>query len=300
MSPGTSTSVSGAAMHLPDTVDGALALLSEHGEDAKLIAGGTAFSILWRSGLLQADHLVACSRLPGLDELSVDGGTVSIGALTTLRDTETSEIVRQHLPVLSSALGHVANLRVRNVATWGGNVAEADNTSDLPCLLAALDAEIRAASAYGTRIVAVDDFFVDYFETALTPEELVVEVRLPVPSPRCRGSYVKFVSRSAEDRTCLGVAAFVEVDEGGECVDARVAVIGAGPVPLRLHAAELQVRGEVLTQSVMRELAVAYVGAADPLSDIRGSAEFRLRVLPELVVQALTMAAAGGNRAVLL
>ena len=121
------------ALHCPDTVEEVLALLAAHGEDAKLVAGGTAFTILWRAGLLSAGHLVACTRLPGLDGITVDGDIVTLGALARLRSTEVSGEVRSRLPVLTAALGHVGNLRVRNAATWGGNVAEADNTSDLAC-----------------------------------------------------------------------------------------------------------------------------------------------------------------------
>ncbi|MBO0826382.1 MAG: xanthine dehydrogenase family protein subunit M [Streptosporangiales bacterium] len=288
------------ALHRPDTVEEVLDLLAEHGEDAKLIAGGTAFTILWRAGLISAGHLVGLSGVPGLDRIEADDDVVSLGALARLRSTEISATVRERLPVVAAALGHVGNLRVRNAATWGGNVAEADNTSDLPCLLAALDAEVRLRSRSGARSVPVDEFFVDYFETALAPDELVVDVRVPVPSEHCTGSYVKFLSRNAEDRTCLGVAAFLQRDDDGNCSAARVAAIGAGPVPLRVREAEQGLQGPVVSPDAMRDVAARYVAAADPLSDIRGSAEYRLRVLPELVVEALTRAWAGHDRAVLL
>lgn len=289
-----------SALHCPDTVDEVLDLLAEYGEDAKLVAGGTAFTILWRAGLISADHLIGCARLPGLDRIEADGGTVTLGALARLRSAEISGLVLERLPVVAAALAHVGNLRVRNAATWGGNVAEADNTSDLPCLLAALDAEVRVRSRSAARTVPIGEFFVDYFETALAADELVVEVRVPVPSAGCAGSYVKFVSRSAEDRTCLGVAAFLERDGDGDCADARVAVIGAGPVPLRVREAERDLLGTEVSPEAMRELGARYAAAADPLSDLRGSAEFRLRVLPELVVEALTRAWAGHDGAVLL
>ncbi|HEX6445369.1 MAG TPA: xanthine dehydrogenase family protein subunit M [Streptosporangiales bacterium] len=287
-------------LHCPDTVDEALDLLAEHGDEAKLIAGGTAFTILWRAGLISPGHLVACTRLPGLDEITDDGAAVLLGALARLRSSEVSTTVRRRLPVLAAALAHVGNLRVRNAATWGGNVAEADNTSDLPCLLAALDAEVRIRSRSAARTVPIGEFFVDYFETALAPDELVVEVRVPVPSARCTGSYVKFVSRCAEDRTCLGVAAFLERDGDGRCADARVAVIGAGPVPLRVRDAERDLVGTDVPAEARRELGARYAAAADPLSDLRGSAEFRVRVLPRLVVEALTRAWAGEDGAVTL
>jgi aerobic carbon-monoxide dehydrogenase medium subunit len=285
--------------HRPESLDAMLALLAEHGDDSKIVAGGTAFTILWRAGLIQAGHLMSCAGLCGLSEITDDGDSVVIGALATFREAETSEAVRSSLPVLAAALRHVANVRVRNVATWGGNAAEADNTSDLPCLLVALDAEIEIASVSGTRVVGAGDFFTDYFQTVLTPEEFIVRIRVPRPSAGWAGCYVKFVSRSAEDRTCIGVAALARVVGDGTCQGVRVAATGVAPVPLRVPHAERALHGAVLTDSVLEEFAHEYVGAADPLSDIRGSAEYRKRVLPGLVTEALARVVAGGNEAVL-
>lgn len=286
-------------MHRPESLDAMLALLAEHGEDSKIVAGGTAFTILWRAGLIQAGHLVSCSRLRGLGKITDDGESVGIGALATFRDAELSRTVQSSLPMLAAALRHVANVRVRNVATWGGNAAEADNTSDLPCLLAAMDADIEIASASGTRMVGAGDFFTDYFQTVLAPEEFIVRIKVPRPSAGWAGSYVKFVSRSAEDRTCIGVAAQLNVAGDGTCQGARVAVTGMAPVPLRVPAAEQALSGHALTGTALAEFARDYAAAADPVSDIRGSAEYRRRILPGLVREALARAAAGGNETVL-
>lgn len=276
-----------------------LALLAEHGDDSKVVAGGTAFTILWRAGLIQAGHLMSCAGLHGLGDITDDEDCVGIGALATFRAAETSATVRSALPVLAAALRQVANVRVRNVATWGGNAAEADNTSDLPCLLVALNAEIEIASLAGPRTVAAGDFFTDYFETVLTPEEFIVRIKVPRPPAGWTGSYVKFVSRSAEDRTCIGVAALVRVADDGTCAGARVAATGVAPVPLRVPAAEQALAGTRLDQQVLDAFGHEYAAAADPVSDIRGSAGYRKRVLPGLVSEALARAAAGGNEAVL-
>jgi carbon-monoxide dehydrogenase medium subunit len=278
----------------------ALAELAEHADTAKLIAGGTAFTILWRSGLLQAEHLISCARLDGLGDIGETGDTVELGALATLRAGEVAEVIRRRLPVLASTLGVVANLRVRNVATWGGNVAEADNTSDLPAVLVALDAEVDVAAQGRARTSTVAEVIVDFFETDLEPDEMITRVRIRPPAPGAGTSYVKFVSRSAEDRTCMGVAAVVERNDDGTCRDLRVAAVGAAPTPLRVPAAEAAARGERLTPSVVDELAGAYVEQSDPLSDIRGSAEYRRHVLPALITEAVTRAERGENRAVLV
>lgn len=282
------------------SVDEVLDLLAGRPDDSKIIAGGTAFTLLWRAGLIHAEQLISCSTVRGLDAIGTRGDRVVLGALATFRDAEVSGVVRARLPVLASALGHVGNLRVRNAATWGGNLAEADNTSDLPAILLALDAEVLVRSATGERASGVGDLIVDFFETTLGPEEMITELRIPIPNERYGGSYVKFVSRSAEDRTCLGVAAFADVDDDGVCRDLRVAAVGAAPVPLRLPEVEARARGERLDLPRMREIAAAYAERADPLSDLRGSAEYRRAVLPGLVVEALTRAVARENAAVLL
>lgn len=284
----------------PDSLDEALDLLAAHADDAKLIAGGTAFTILWRSGLLQAEQLISCARLAGLDDILEGDGMVALGALATLRAGEISAVVRRRLPLLASTLGVVANLRVRNVATWGGNVAEADNTSDIPAVLVALDAEVDVASRERTRTSTVAELIVDFFETTLEPDEMITRVRVPVADGSPGASYVKFVSRSAEDRTCMGVAAVVDRAPDGTCRDLRVAAIGAAPTPLRVREAEAAVRGQRLTADVLDEFTAAYVEHSDPLSDIRGSARYRRHVLPALISEAVTRAERAENRAVLV
>lgn len=284
----------------PQSLDEALELLADDPEETKLIAGGTAFTILWRSGLIQATRVISCTALPGLDRIDAAHDIVTVGALTTFRAAEVSGDIQHRLPVLASTLHHVANLRVRNSATWGGNIAEADNTSDIPALLVALDAEIVVQSTSGRRISRVRDLIVDFFETTLAPDEMIVELRIPTPDPGVGGSYVKFLSRSAEDRTCLGVAAFVDLASDGTCQQLRLAVIGAAPIPLRLTDVEAQVRGERLDPARTAEVADEYVRRADPMSDVRGSAHYRRHVLPALISDAISRAAAAENRAVLV
>ncbi|WP_432837962.1 FAD binding domain-containing protein [Dactylosporangium sp. CA-092794] len=289
-----------ATVHRPTTPAETLALLAEDPEQSKLLAGGTAFTILWRSGLIQAEHIICCTAVSGLDGIRVEADSLVLGALTTLRAAEVSRAVQHHVPVLSSTLRHVANLRVRNVATWGGNVAEADNASDLPAVLVALDAQAVVRSVRGERVSRVQDLIVDFFTTTLAPDEMIVELRIPTPASSSAGSYVKFVSRAGDDRTCMGVAAFVGLHPDGSCRDLRLVAIGAGAVPLRLPDVEAQAVGEVLDERTVAEVAAAYAAAADPLSDVRGSAGYRRRVLPALIAEAVSRASAGDNEAVLL
>jgi carbon-monoxide dehydrogenase medium subunit len=180
----------------------------------------------------------------------------------------------------------------------GGNVSEADYTSDPPAVLAALDAEVLVRSRDEARELPIRDFLVDYFETALHPDEFVTGVRIPVLGPEWTGSYLKLLSRTAEDRTCLGVAAFVRRGDDGDCAGARIAVVGANPVPLRLPEVEESLVGRPLEPDAFAAVAAEYAAASDPVDDNRGSSSYRRRVLAPLVVRALRRAARGADDAV--
>lgn len=286
------------AMHRPEDLGELLTLLRQHGDTAKIVAGGTAFTILWKSGLLQAEHLVCATSVPGLDAVSASDGRLSIGALARLRDVERSEVTAKAAPVLAAAVRLAANARVRNVATFGGNVSEADYTSDPPAVLSALDAVVIVRSQDEERQIPIREFLVDYFETALRPDEFVTRVELPELSADWAGCYLKLLSRSAEDRTCLGVAALVQRDEDDVCTGVRVAVVGAHPIPLRLPDVERAIVGQRLTTESIASLAAAYAEAADPVSDNRGSGSYRRRVMGPVIVRALRRAARGANDAV--
>jgi CO/xanthine dehydrogenase FAD-binding subunit len=285
--------------HRPQTLEDALALLADNPEESKLLAGGTAFTILWRSGLIQAEHIICCGGVTGLDYIRAESGATVLGALATFRAVEVSKAVMEQCPVLCFTLRHVANLRVRNVATWGGNLAEADSSSDLPALLVALDAEVVVRSAAGQRVSTVQDLMVDFFATTLEPDEMIVEVRIPALPSWMAGSYVKFVSRSGDDRTCMGVAAFTGFGDDGSCRELRLAAIGAGVVPLRLPEVEALVAGQILDAGAIADVAAAYVAAADPMSDLRGSARYRRHVLPALITEAISRANARRSEAVM-
>lgn len=275
-----------------------LALLATHGDEAMVMAGGTALSLMWKNGLLDFEHLVACTRLPGFDHVRLDDdGTLRLGALARLRDLELSPLVAQHLPLLQETLHLVANLRVRNAATIGGNLAEADYSSDPPCVLTARGARVRLESERGVRWVPLTGLVEYFFETVIEPDEFLTEVAVPIQQRTQGGAYVKFVSRSAEDRTCLGVAAILEQADDGTCAGLELCVSGGTPAPIRLPDVEAQLVGQPLDDARIDDLAASYVEAADPISDGRGSAAFRRQVMRPLIVQAVRRAAAGGNGA---
>ena len=169
--------------HAPDSLDEALSLLDEHGDDGRPVAGGTAIVVLLKQSLLQADHLISLARVPGLAGVRAESDGLHVGALTSHREMETSPIVRQAAPLLVEVYRRVATVRIRNVATVGGSLAHADPAQDPPPGLIALDASAKLVSRRGERVVPVAALFSDYYETVIEPGELLVEVIVP-PVPR--------------------------------------------------------------------------------------------------------------------
>lgn len=279
----------------PESVEQAIALLAEHGGDAKVVAGATAITIMLRQRLIAPTALVSLGRIDGLREIREDDGMLVLGALVTHREVERSALVRRRIPILAETFGLVANVRVRNAATVGGVVAEADYASDPPAALLALDAEIEARGPDGARRIAAAEFFRGFYETALRPDEIVTAVRVPVPPPGTQGAYEKFVTRSTEDRPCVGVATLVRFD-GGRCADLRVAVGAAAETPRRYPELEALGRGTTLRGDVVPTIAAGYASATDALDDMRGSAHYRKTIIEVWVRRGIERAAAAARR----
>lgn len=285
-------------LHRPQTTAAALGVLDEGGDECKIIAGGTALMIMMRSGLVFPEQLVAIDRLPDLHHVVVDDASIRLGALATLQAMERSAELQHTLPTLTRALGLVANHRVRNRATIGGNLSESDYASDPPAILRTLGCRLRVSSTRADRWVELSDFLVDYYENALEPNEMVTEVEVKRPAPTARTTYIKYVSRSAEDRPCVGVAAYLDRDASGRCTDVRVAVAGATATPFVLAEVTQACIGGVGDDNAWRQVASAYAAAIEPIDDLRGSATYRKHVTGELVRRALeTVAAPGDNTA---
>jgi aerobic carbon-monoxide dehydrogenase medium subunit len=270
----------------PHTVHEAVALLDAHGDDARIIAGATAVSILLRQGLIHPSALISISKLPGLGDIRSSGGELHIGALVTHRHVETSALVRQMLPALAETFGTVANIRIRNAATVGGVLAEADYASDPPAAFLALDAVVHVLGPKGARRIPIADFVQGFYATALAPNELVTHVSLPIPSQPVRAVYEKFITRSSEDRPCVGVFAVVMAD------GVRVAVGAAAETPQRFPDIEAVAEGQPLTDRLIDAIADAYAERIDTLSDMRGSAWYRTEMIRVWVRRALQKAVA--------
>ncbi len=254
----------------PASLDEALSLRAERGDDATVLAGGTFLGILMNQGFLTPAALLSLGRVEELRAIAVEGGELRLGAMVTHRAVERSDAVRAGWPVLARAFSLVASGRVRNQATVGGVLADADYASDPPAMLAALDARAVLRSPRGDRSVSVGELILGYYETCIEPDELLVEVRVP-PQPE-RATYRKFRSRSSEDRPCAAVAA-VRGDAG-----LRV-VVGA--------VAETPQDFPDLCEGDPAEVAVRYAERIEPLSDSRGSAAYRRRVIAAEVRRAV-------------
>jgi carbon-monoxide dehydrogenase medium subunit len=280
------------AFHEPGTLDDAIGLLADLGDEARIIAGGTALTIMLRQRLVAPAALVHIGRVPDLDAIAVDDGRLSIGALVRHRDVELSPVVRERLPVLARTFGVVANVRVRNAATVGGVLAESDYASDPPAVFLALDAEVDVRGPEGGRSIPIEDFFVAFYETSIAADEIITGIRVPV-LPRGTGAvYEKFVTRSSEDRPCVGVAAVVALDADGTCTDLRVAVGAAAETPQRFRDLEATARGDRLGPERTSAIADGYAERIEPLDDMRGSGWYRTEMIRVWVRRAIEHAAA--------
>jgi carbon-monoxide dehydrogenase medium subunit len=283
----------GFALHAPTTLAEACSLLADSGGEARAIAGGTALVLLLRQGLVQPSALVRLDRIPDLDHIAAEGEVLRLGPMATLRTVGDSPVVRERLPALAGACRLVGNVRVRNAATVGGNLCEADYASDPPGLLVALDARARVLSPRGTRDVPVAELLSDFYETTLAPDELVSEVVVPIPPAGTRSVYLKYITRSSEDRPCLGASALLRLAGDGTIAELRAAVGAIAGRPLRLPEVEAQARGEAPSDELFRAIGARYAAAADPVDDVRGSAAYRKRMVGVFVRRALQTAAAG-------
>ena len=261
---------------VPSSLEETFELLEQHGDDAKLIAGGTALVILMKQRLVRPSILVSLAGVPGLGGVEADDGGVRIGALTTHREAENAALVREQLPVLAETFRKVATVRIRNVGTVGGNLAHADPNQDPPVTLIALGASVELAGKGGRRELPIEEFFTDYYETALQPGEVVHAIRVPGLPARGGTAHAKFLPRTADDYATVAAAAVVSLDPAGERFeDLRVGVGAAGPTPIRARGVEAALKGQPTTEAAIREAAAAVTSEVDPISDIRGSAEYK-------------------------
>lgn len=265
--------------------------LKEFGSDAKLVAGGTALIIMMKQRLVRPSCLISLRSVRGLNGIELQNGGLRIGGLATHRQLETSPLIRRRLPMLAETYHHVATLRVRNMATVGGGLAHADPNQDPPPSLIALGATLKATSANGSRVIPMDEFFKDYYETVLNPDELITEVMVPKLSPNSGAAYIKFLPRTADDYATVSAAAVLTLDKSNKTIaDVRIALGSVGVTPIRATAAEAVLRGQPLKTEAFAEAGEKAKEAVDPISDFRGSAGYKKDMAAVFVRRALEKA----------
>ena len=269
------------------------AALQEFGSDAKLMAGGTALVIMMKQRLVRPSCVVSLRDVRGLNGIEVKDGGLSIGGLATHREVETSSLVRRRLPMLAENFHHVATIRVRNMATVGGGLAHADPNQDPPPALIALGATLKAASANGNRTIPLDEFFTDYYETLLNPDEIITELFIPKLAANTGTAYLKFLPRTADDYATVSAAAVLTLDKNLKTVeDVRIALGSVGTTPIRATAAEDVLRGQPVKAEAFSEAGEKAKEAVDPISDFRGSAGYKKEMAAVFVRRALEKALA--------
>lgn len=279
---------------VPSSLTEAARLLRQREDEAKAISGGTAVVLLMRQRLIAPSYLVALYALPDMSYIRREPGEgLRIGALTPIRDVETSPLVRQHAPVLAYAMGRVASVRVRCAATVGGNLAEADYASDPHGVLIMLDAEVRVVGPDGERVIPMRELITGHYETSLRPDELIAELRVPQMHPLTRAGYIKYTTRSSEDRPAVGVASLARLDSSGRLEDLRVVVTAVAQTPQQLPEAERLALGERPAESLAREIADRYAAHIEPLEDQRASAWYRTQLIRTLVRRGIEQLLAG-------
>lgn len=270
----------------PASVQEACGLLERHGDDARLIAGGTALLIWMRMNLLKPRVVVSLAKIPAFDSIRFDPKNgLTIGGGARHRDIELHPAVREHYPLLHETFRKIAQPRIRNMATVGGNLCQGDPMTDPGASLMALDAEAVLASSTGKRSVPLAEFFQDYYQTDAQPGEILTEIRVPPPVKDLRWAHIKFLPRSQEDFATVGVALALRVADG-RCDDIRLALNSVAPTILRATRAEEILRKQKITDKLISEMAEAAAGETDPIDDNRGSAEYKREMVKVLVRRA--------------
>jgi carbon-monoxide dehydrogenase medium subunit len=276
-----------------ESVRQACALLADDPQ-ARIVSGGTALSILMRQGLIRPSRLIGLDHIPSLARIAIDG-SLYLGATARLSAVERDARVAAEWPVLAATLRRVATPRIRNMATIGGGVAHADPAQDPPATFVALDAQVHVAGPDGDRRIPARDFFVDYYETALRPGEIIVGVEVPRLPEGGGAAFEKFTPRSVDDYATVSACAVVRLDSNGVVEEARLVLGAAGGRPVVVEVADV-LRGRRFEASAAREAAELAWSVVDPVDDVRGSADYKRDMAVVFARRALVRAAAAASQ----
>lgn len=275
--------------HAPSSIGEATALLARLGEDAKVLSGGQSLIPLMKLRLASPRHVVDINGIPGLDGIRETDGVLAIGALTRESDLEESALVRTRYPLLHDTSRVIADPLVRNLATVGGNLAHADPANDHPATMLALRAEVVAVGPRGERRIPIQSFFTGPFATALAADELLVTIRVPAPTARTGGAYLK-LERKVGDFATAAVAVQVTLAADGTCAEVGIGLTNVGLTPIEATEAEAALRGKRPDETAIRRAAQLAADAAQPSEDLRGSVEYKKDLVRVLAGRALRKA----------
>jgi carbon-monoxide dehydrogenase medium subunit len=275
----------------PETLAEAVALLASHGGEARAIAGGQSLMPMLAFRVVAPALLVDLRKLPGLKEIAISADGVRLGAMVRWRDIEDDTRLASAHPLLKAAVEHVAHYQIRNRGTVGGSIAHADPAAEMPGIAVTCDAEIAVTGSKGARTIRADDFFVGALTTALDPDEIITEVRLPTWPAKRRWGFREF-SRRRGDFAMAAAALFYDQDASGKAVNAHVGIIGLGDRPRRIPEVEAVINGQVVDEALMERAAEVTSATVEAQEDIHASAAYRRSLAGTMVERALRSAAA--------
>lgn len=272
----------------PTTVAEACALLKRYGGEARPYAGGAYLTILMKQGLVHPRALINIKKIAELKGIRFDPKEgLTIGALTTHRELETSKLVKEKFPVLSEAEREVANIRVRNVGTVGGNLASGEPLTDLAQVFISLDAKVKISGPSGQRGIPLEQLFVDYYQTSLAEDEILTQVLIPSLPARSGIEYIRFSSSSVVDKPCVGVSVRISLaQDRRSCQEVRIVLGCVGPTPVRARKAEALLTGKQITPELAVETGALASQECSPTSDLRGSEPYKRAIVRTLVKRA--------------
>ena len=282
--------------HAPKTLAEAVGLLERYRDEAKVLSGGQSLLPLLKLRLAQVAHVVDIGRVPGLEYIKEEKGFLKIGGRTRESTLERSELIRGKYPILADTTAVIADPLVRNLATVGGNLAHGDPANDHPATMLALGAEVVATGPKGERSIPIEKFFTGLFTTALAPDEILTEIKIPIPPPRSGGAYVK-LERKVGDFATAASAAQLTLGKNGQVERVGLALTNAGPKPVKATRAEQYLQGKQPGDEAIAEAARLASQDCDPTADRRGSVEYKREMARVLSARALKKAAqrAGGR-----
>ncbi len=280
----------------PTTIESAIGLLAESNGTAKIMAGGTDLFLQLAKKVKKTDCVVDISRIQGLDYIQYDKQVgARIGALAAVRSIELSPVLLQQYPVLSQAAGKIGSVAIRNVGTIGGNLCNASPSAETAPALIGLSAKVKIMGIDAERVIPLEEFFKGPGQSALSNEEMMTEIQVPVPSPNSKGVYLKHAIRGSIELAIVGVAVVMDFDDE-ICSDIKIVLGAVAPTPIRAREAEKIIKGNKLDDALIEKCAGTASDESKPITDVRASAEYRKEMVKVLVRKAIKTIGNSGSK----